>query len=714
MSLKLNPSKLLPSAKTTSLAKTNKSSLSIKEKKINLSSSIKSIEIKPIAIKPFEINSTKDVNNKLLKIDKIFKSDFLKSQKKSEKKRKENEKEDFDKAENRLELPKLKGFQLPKLPKLPSFGFLDAIKRFLFFTALGWLLPKILEFLPKLEGIVKIIGGVYQFAEGLFGKLFDGFMSLVKFGGDLKDKTIGFIAQATGGDAKNFQEKFDKLEKLFNTYVNASIVAGLVGLDIGLAAVDEYNKQKNKNAKPVKPGVKAGVKAGVKVTKGRGGKKPTGKPKVTGEKPPSWWNKIFKGPFAKLKGPLSKFAGSVVPGVGAVVGAADAAARFSAGDKIGGTLASISATLDALAAGSAILALTGIGAVVPAAFGTVSMGIDVVLLIRDILKTFGVPIFNKGGRVVRKYQAGGTTRGGKSTNAPVKRTIKPAVGKRLLKLKPPKSQPGKDVGGEKKIREFYGKELSENDRYVRPAGGWLSTLGQKRMDERPYTAITTTAKILKDIPLLGGIMGASVDIALGQKPDVNVYRSLSAGIGSLVENLANQKANNSISSLTRDIKGFAEGGNVPASRELKGGYSSLSSGDMLAKVLGSTIDQRVNEAIQSIEKELQKMQEKKDGEKEPPQDLDTTPGTVKVTSDSPDFWLLVTAALFENGIPTDGYQGAADAAQAIYNRVSLPGWPKSIKDVILQPGQFQPVTDYGGVEEWKKINSKESAIAFAK
>ncbi len=102
------------------------------------------------------------------------------------------------------------------------------------------------------------------------------------------------------------------------------------------------------------------------------------------------------------------------------------------------------------------------------------------------------------------------------------------------------------------------------------------------------------------------------------------------------------------------------------------------------------------------------------GKKELPQDLDTTPGNIKVTSDSPDFWLLVTAALFENGIPTDGYQGAGDAAQAIYNRVSLPGWPKSIRGVILQPGQFQPVSDYGGVSEWEKINSKESAIAFAR
>jgi len=44
----------------------------------------------------------------------------------------------------------------------------------------------------------------------------------------------------------------------------------------------------------------------------------------------------------------------------------------------------------------------------------------------------------------------------------------------------------------------------------------------------------------------------------------------------------------------------------------------------------------------------------------------------------------------------------------------LPGWPKSIRGVILQPGQFQPVRTYGGTSEWEKINSRESAIEFAK
>jgi hypothetical protein len=77
---------------------------------------------------------------------------------------------------------------------------------------------------------------------------------------------------------------------------------------------------------------------------------------------------------------------------------------------------------------------------------------------------------------------------------------------------------------------------------------------------------------------------------------------------------------------------------------------------------------------------------------------------------SEDFWLLAVASMFENSHP----QGAADVAQAIYNRLSLPGWPKTIKETIINPTQFQPVRDYGGPEEWSQIKDESSAKAFIK
>jgi hypothetical protein len=178
----------------------------------------------------------------------------------------------------------------------------------------------------------------------------------------------------------------------------------------------------------------------------------------------------------------------------------------------------------------------------------------------------------------------------------------------------------------------------------------------------------------------------------------------------------------SISNIEKEIVKMQAGGPVPNLRNFTR-EDSMNTGEGLTKSLNNLIQQKVDQAIKEVQKQMMPgrfSETKKDSLKDETKEgkeLDTSPGTsgsVKVTSESPDFWLLVTAALFENGIPTDGYQGAVDAAQAIYNRVSLPGWPKSIKGVILQPGQFQPVSDYGGVNEWSKINSKETAIAFAK
>ena len=531
-----------------------------------------------------------------------------------------------EEAEKKLETPKLKGFKIPSLG-LPSLGFFDRVKRFLFFTALGWLLPKIIEFLPKLEGFAKIVGGIYNFAEGLFGKLFDGFMSLVKFGGDLKDKTLGFIASAKSGVGGNYQKEFDKLEKQFNTFVNASIIAGVLAADIGSAAVDEINKQRNKGQKPKpgkpKPGEKP--KGKPKVTVGRGGEKPKGKPKVTtgkGGKPPGWWNRILSklnaGPLGKLAKPFSRFLGAAIPFAGAGIGALDATARAKSGDKVGAWIAGSSAALDAFAGGVALAAggflASIVGAPVAAALATaatvatgISVALDVILLVRDILNVFGIKTFSRGGRVVRKYQAGGTTRGGRPSARPVRRSITPSR-KKPPRVSLPKTQPGKDVGGEKKIKEFYAKPEDPSKKYTAPAGGWLANLGKERQDLSAFDTLKKMSGTLKSDETLAkgilGVMSSGIDMALGQKPDKKVFKAFFDSIGYIADTLANQRTSKSMSSLRSQIGAFAEGGTIP-SRGLRGTYIDANTGDMLAKLIGPTIDQRVNEAIQSIEKQLQ-------------------------------------------------------------------------------------------------------------
>ena len=83
---------------------------------------------------------------------------------------------------------------------------------------------------------------------------------------------------------------------------------------------------------------------------------------------------------------------------------------------------------------------------------------------------------------------------------------------------------------------------------------------------------------------------------------------------------------------------------------------------------------------------------------------------------SPDYWTLIAimaCETFETQDHSGAKQAMADVAQAIYNRYNTPGqlYGKTIKQIILAPGQYQPVQD--GLQagaEWKTIGSKQDAI----
>lgn len=773
MAQKINPSKLLPPSKYSSALVKSPTAIVV----IDQSENIKTLKTITITAEDQGDKDEKseeelkaleyiDIQKKLLKIEKILRLDLKSIQKKSEGTRKEKEKKEFEEGEKKLETPKIKGFKFPSVGMPGSSflgGFIEKIKRFVFFTALGWLIPRVLEFLPKLKWIGGIISGVYKFTESLFVNLFDGFMSLVKFGGELKDKTIGFIATITGG--KDFQKEFNKLENLFNTFVNASIVAGILGLDIGIAALDEWNKWRKKTQEPPKPKggkppeVKPSPKTKPQITTGKGGKSeklPSGKkaPVTTGKggktrrlplgkrapvtigkggKAPSWWDKILKGPFAKLKGPLAKFGGAVVPGVGAAVGAMDAAARFKAGDKFGGTLASASATLDALAAGSAILSLTGIGAAVPAAFGTISMGIDVFLLIRDIIKAFSpkIPLFAEGGRIVdKKEESGEVTRGGKEVNRPVRRTIKATIIKKPPKIQPQESNPGKDVGGETRIQRLFPspeqtvlgktstkpatKPTNKGTLVKKAIGKPVAAPSQTKTIDKPnpYNALTTTSKILKEIPLIGGMLGSGIDLAMGQKIDSKrIVKPFSASIKYLIDALTIDGINFSMSSLFNDLRTFNEGGVIPPSRALKRDLFDVEG--LLNKLLGPIIQQKVNEAIQNIQKELQKKGELlgSDGGgdgKNQGGEYEGEGGPAGASGDKITMARNLMRDLGLTAAQAAGIVGNMDAESNVEN-----ARPQNAPPGTKAPLKVDGVTGYG-IVQWTSLNRQQALADFAR
>lgn len=736
-----DPSKLLPSTKiSSSIVRVGKSSIvpSVKF-------SAKSVALSTEVLKRKRVQEASDINGQLVRIGSFFKIDLENSKKEAEKKRKEKEKEDFSEAEKKLETPKMKGFKFPKM-NFPAVGLLERIKRFLFFTAVGWLVPKLIELIPKLEGFLKLISGAYLFVEDIFNKLLDGFSSLVKFGGDLKNNAIGFLAKTKGG---NYQKEFDKLESQFNNFVNLSIVAGLLGTDIALSGIGEWKKWKEKNreiGKPREPEAKKpGTKAAAKVTIGRGGEKGLGRKAgvTTGR---GGKKTQLKGPFAKFTKILKRFGNVLIPGVGAVLGEMDARIRFKSGDNVGGWMARISAILDGFAASigiaglaSSALALTGVGAVVPAALltaasvaGTASMIIDGILFVRDLVKMFApqIPMFSSGGRVVRKYQGGGNTR---QSRAP-RRTLKPAK-RKPFKISPQRSQPGKDVGGKKEIEILYPdskKKLTKEEWIKKNSPGSYDTYlrhYQKTVNKpNPYKSLTFASQSFKDLPAgLGHIVGAAIDSTLGQKVDIKrAVQQFSYGMSYLAENYANQRVSVSMSSLARDVNVFADGGYVPPSREMKKTNEMANFGEMLSRVLEPAINLKINEVIQNVKKEINKKGTKEDKEPEI-----AGPGvgggieSIDISGMSAeDVDALGRMVQAESGGESE--LGKAAVLAVILNRYRLirsgkvpPGEftvankPKdqiTIRDIIFAKGQFSPM-DNGSFDRTSSESGKTALAA---
>lgn len=808
MAPKIDSSKLLPSVGSSSPSSSISSALVV-YKKPNLAASIKPIEFKTGSAiikrtKKDEKKDAEDINNKLALIQKVFKSELIVSKKKAEAKREDKEKTDFEEAEKKLESPKTKGLGLQSIPiSIPNLGFMDRVNRFLFFTAAGWLLPKILDFLPKLEEFAKKFKDVAKFAGDMFEKLHGGFKILVKFGGDLKDKTIGFIKQIPGGE--DFVKKLSGLDKQFNAFVDAAIVASILAGDIGL----DLSKQLKKSGpgKPittslpegqVKPGTAAGrysydaKRALVRKKYGdsaariydneiRNGRSPLqalknierryiGKGKIVAERMTGSLGgtlrgstvikggvgrtarrgairavgkanfKALAGPFAKLRGPLSHFLGNVAaPGVSAVIGEMDARQRFSSGDNVGGWMARISAILDTFAAAVGVagivtsaLALTGVGAAVPAALvtaagvaKTLSIGISGILFIRDLVKIFfpKVPMFSKGGRIVRKYQGGGTTRGGVSTNKPITRTVR-LKKPRPQKIRPSKSKPGKDVGGESKIKKLYPDPKVTG---VMPLNEWLATDSAgtyqqyvdrakdsaKKAKANPYKVLTTASEKFKELPMgLGNIIGAAVDSSLGERVDVKrAVKQFSSGLNYLFENYINQKSNSVTAAFARDMNSFAEGGVVPYSEQSGGVKNSMNFGEMISKILEPAITSKINSILDTIKKEVQKKGVGSGSDEGAGGDGgagDTGDGvsvkSIDITGfSSEDIDALGRMIQAESGGESD--LGKAAVMNVILNRYRLARAGKgyiprgktkdnvTIRDILYAPSQFSPISD---------------------
>lgn len=600
---------LIPVNKSPISKKINSDSFFGKKAKIGKSDSVKA-QTKGSSLK----NEFILIRKKVIKIDKLLNA-FIKFQKKNQEgTRREKELGKRSDRESKLEKKKDKVGAI-SFPSLPVGGnFLESIKRFLFFTFLNIALPKLLELLPKLRELGKAIAPTTKFlldiAGGVGKGLLSGLVNFIDWGYKIRDNTEKTIKQI-GGDKAS--KDFNEFNKRLNTFIDLSILAGLTALDVGLDAERFRKKQLKDQQKP------KGRKP--QVTEGRGGQKPIGRPKVTtgaggkagagpvtqgrGGKPLGKFSKFKSGPFAKFAGPIGKFLGAATPFLGAGIGAADAAARFSSGDKVGGALASASSALDAF---SGVAAITGFGLPLAGIATGISIGIDIVLLVRDLIKVMlpGVPMFRNGGRIRLFAQGGRIGTPG--------RTIK--VQRKTLGARPsakPEIKPGKDVGGKNQILKLFPDPSSENKQQTVSASPWWSKIfgsGQNASSSskkapNPYKALKGTAEILGKIPGdIGRLMSAGAAIPLGQKPDRDIGRGFGSFVGKITQDIIDNNVNLSFGDIIKSISGFANGGDIRNQNIMKNNDIGYQVGQVVEKAIGSMISSKVNEAVSSIQREI--------------------------------------------------------------------------------------------------------------
>lgn len=147
----------------------------------------------------------------------------------------------------------------------------------------------------------------------------------------------------------------------------------------------------------------------------------------------------------------------------------------------------------------------------------------------------------------------------------------------------PETKIGKDVGGEGKVREFYGS----------PKVGFGGILGIFKPKNAPLTktpvdSISNISKTLRRRNLLfGDISSVGSDIALGQKPNKNVYRNTAKDVIELAQMISEKQQNSAIA--------MATGGSVPSRSLTLASRGNVV--DAVATVIQKSVDDRVNRAM---------------------------------------------------------------------------------------------------------------------
>jgi hypothetical protein len=663
------------------------------------------------------------IHQSLKKIETLvkFNSSLLSNQKEQQRRRAITQTR--QQQEKQSETPKLVNPLKYLQGALPKTGFLDAIRNFILYTFMGFAFTKLVKFLPKILSTLKFIDPFIKFTENFVGSVFKNFVDAIDLGYEQYDK-VRSLAKQVGGE--KFEKQFDDLSSALNKFLNTAIIVGLAIAGSGAVGGGGGKKLPTRISPRSGVGGPGGstrlsqyfsqTRAQEAVTK-----------KYGFDAARLYQDKINKGltPAKALEAVRERFSPRAIPAAG-LAGKGRTSGRIGArglgkiqqrtslklfgkaGTKILGKIPIIGPIADFListlifkerpdraaagAVGGAVgAALGSFPALIP--FGGPIWGGILGDIVGRSLFDAATSMQGQGEKIQKRASGGTITRGNRSPN----RTIKRTISRRKSTLQKPKGQPpqpGKNIGGLKQIKKIFPSP-------------------KKSGKKNPLRALKTISEIMNKNrdPLFGGIMMATANLPLGQKPDPLLNQEIKNNFAALIDNAIAAQSAKDVNQIGRSIFTAAQGGVVPVQRTINKNGPTIGQqlGDAISRSFKNALDNRTNQIFQSLRKEMG-LKGDGPGVSTPP---GGGPGNIIVSSNSPNFWLLATGALFENSDP----QGAADVAQVIYNRVSAPGDPwktnGSMRAAILSPAQFTPVSRYGGVSAWSKIITKEDAIRFA-
>jgi hypothetical protein len=630
---KINGQKLLPSSKALTVSQKKLSSSQLvpyKNIKQQSSEKVKKEEKKTTTKKETLLGNVISIKRSVLKIEKLLGNRnalLLKENKNVEKENKDKQRKE---REEKLEQKKEKKVLDTEKPKIPGVGIVDYIKNFLKWVIIGRAFMLFSKFIPNIISFTKRFKFLYDIFKTITGAVFNGLVSFIEWS-DKAGKKLREIAGSLGGEP--FQKAFDNFGNALTTFTNLALIAGMAtmgGSDLGVGdalSPDKPDSRKSSSRKPNSPRItqSGGKPAGrpsirnpfrkrPQITSGGSG---TGRPRVTTSKgrtartPRSTTPKITGsgGRLAAGAGKLGAktllrsirplLAGMIIGGLidfglSVALGENPGRAAFGA---VGGTLLGLIGG----ALGGPFAAFTAIGGGM--------LGDWAGRKLYDVF--FGNKKPSKTNP--QKKNNGGSIRPKTGQSIKPKRSVpkKPNI-KLSSKITSKKSQPGKDVGGEKAIQKLFpdpSRKLTVSEWNFQGYAGKYSDYEQQYEKQKnkpnPFKALTKVSETVATAPFIGRLLKAPIDAALGEKPDKLAFRSFSDSISFISNTLATTKVSEAVGIIRNNLKAFAEGGEIP-SRELVSMRTETNYGDIFQNIFGKDIENSFNKSLDTIKKEVDK------------------------------------------------------------------------------------------------------------